>query len=351
MEKEILIGNKLLGKGHPTFVIAEMSGNHNMDYNRAERIVRAAKDAGADAIKLQTYTADTITLNSDKTMFRLAEDSLWAGQTLYELYEKAYTPWEWQPKLKKLADELGILLFSSPFDESSVDFLEEMGVPAYKVASFEINDVGLVRKIARTGKPIIISTGIASIEDIDLALKVCIEEGNHKVVLLKCTSEYPSPYDDMNLYAINLLEERYDCVVGLSDHTMGEEVAVASVAIGAKVIEKHFTLKRADGGVDADFSMEVDEMMSMIKHIRNVEKALGNKDVKLECIQKGYENGGRSLFVCKDIKKGDVFSRENIKSVRPGNGLHTKYLDQVLGKKATRDLEFAKPLEVNDIEW
>lgn len=351
MREEIKIGNKYLGDTHPCFVIAEMSGNHNMEYARAEKIVRAAKDAGVDAIKLQTYTADTITLNSDKECFRTSDNSLWKGTTLYKLYQQAYTPWEWQPKLKKLADELGIILFSSPFDLTSVDFLEQMNVPAYKIASFEITDIPLLQRVAQTGKPIFISTGIASLTDIDLALDTCAKEGNDQIVLLKCTSQYPAPYDEMNLNTMKNMKETFGSVVGLSDHSMGDEIAIAAVAMGAKVIEKHFTLSRKDGGVDSAFSMEMEEMKNMVQRIRNVEAAMGKVTYRQTEKEKQEKKGARSLFVCKPIKKGEAFTRENIKSVRPGYGIHTKYFEEILGKRATKDLEYADALNMQDIDW
>ena len=248
MNKEIMIGNRRISEDAPTFVIAEMSANHLMDFDRAVAIMQAAKDAGADAIKIQTYTPDTITLDCDDPCFQITQGTIWDGTTLHKLYETAYTPWEWQPRLKKIAEEMGLIFFSSPFDLTSIDFLEEMDVPVYKVASFEINDIPFIRKIARTGKPIIMSTGIAYLADIELALRTCKDEGNENVILLKCTSAYPAPYEDINLKTIPSMKEVFDCVVGLSDHTMGCAVAGAGVALGAKVVEKHLTLRRADGG-------------------------------------------------------------------------------------------------------
>ncbi len=351
MGKYIEVGGRRIGEDYPSFIIAEMSGNHNMDFDRAVEIIYKAKEAGVDAIKLQTYTADTITLDSDKECFKTGEDTLWSGTTLYKLYQKAYTPWEWQPKLKKIADELGILLFSSPFDLSAVDFLEDMDVPAYKIASFEITDIPLIRKVARTGKPIFISTGIAKMEDMELALEVCRQENNEQVVFLKCTSEYPAPYEEMNLSMIKNMKETFGCIAGLSDHSMGDEIAVAATALGAKVIEKHFTLRRADGGVDSAFSMEVEEMKQMVDKIRNVEKAIGKVSYQLDEKQQDARKGARSLFVCADIKKGEIFSEKNVRSVRPGGGLHTKYYEEILGKKATKDLGYAEPLKYSDVEW
>jgi pseudaminic acid synthase len=351
MRNSIQIADKIISNDSPTFIIAEMSGNHNMDYNRAEKILYAAKRSGVDAIKLQTYTADTITLQSKSSYFRTEDGGLWEGQSLYDLYQKAYTPWEWQPKLKALADELGIILFSSPFDDTAVDFLEEMNVPAYKIASFEINDMGLLRKVAKTGKPIIISTGIADIADIALAIETCKKEGNDQIILLKCTSAYPAPYEEMNLKLIANMKETFGCCAGLSDHSLGDEVAIAAVALGANVIEKHFTINRSDGGVDADFSMEVDEMAAMVTRIRNVEKALGKVDYTMTDIQKKEKHFSRSLFVAADMKKGDIITKDNIRSVRPGIGLHTKYLDEILGKRIKRDMVYATPLSMGDIEW
>jgi pseudaminic acid synthase len=351
MKKQINIGDKIIGDNSPCFIIAEMSGNHNLDYNRAEAIVRAAAAAGVDAIKLQTYTADTMTLNSDNEVFNTEDGGLWEGQTLYKLYQKAYTPWEWQPKLKKLANDLGMILFSTPFDVSAVRFLEQMDVPAYKVASFEMMDTLLLREVARTGKPIIMSAGIATIGEIQQAVDICREEGNDQIVLLKCTSAYPAPYEEMNLKMIPSLENTFECIAGLSDHSLGDEIAIASIAMGAKVVEKHFTLKRSDGGVDCDFSMEAEEMKEMVRKIRNVETAMGKVDYTLSEVQKRERHFGRSLFTAQNIKKGEIFTSENIRSVRPANGLAVKYYDDIIGKKASHDLEFAKPLELADIEW
>lgn len=349
--KQVMLGNKIIGEDAPAFIIAEMSANHNMDYNRAEAILYAAKEAGVDAVKLQTYTADTITLNSDKKYFWTRDNSLWSGTTEYKLYEKAYTPWEWQPKLKELADKIGIILFSSPFDLSSVDFLEEMDVPAYKIASPEIVDIPLIKKCAQTGKTIIISTGVASIGDIERAVDVCQQEGNESVILLKCTAEYPAPYSQMNLKTIKNMEETFGCPAGLSDHSLGDEIAIAAVAMGAKVIEKHITLHRADGGVDSAFSMEAEEMKRMVERIRHVEQAMGIVQYEYIGTNNEKKRRGRSLFVSADIKKGERFTEKNIRSVRPGDGLHTQYYFDVLGKRAARDLSFAEPLQMGDVEW
>ena len=344
MEKRIQIGNRYVGEGEKTFVVAELSANHLHDFNRAKAIIKAAADAGADAVKLQTYTADTITLNCDTEYFQIHEGSVWDGRTLYDLYEEAYTPWEWQPKLLQYANELGLECFSSPFDFTAVDFMKEMNMPAYKVASFEITDIPLIRRMAKTGKPVIFATGVAHPEDIELALRTCREEGNGKIILLKCTSQYPAPYDSMNLKVIPDMAERYDCLTGLSDHSMGTAVAVGSVALGARMVEKHLTLKRADGGPDAVFSMEPDEFKKMVDEIRIVEQARGTVTYKLTKAQEKSREDCRSLFVAEDIKAGETFTAENIRSVRPGFGLHTKYYEEILGKTAKTDLKTGTPL-------
>lgn len=344
MNKKIKIGNKIISKDSPAFIVAEISANHSGDYNRAVEIIHAAADAGADAVKLQTYTADTITIDSDLPYFQINEGTIWDGTTLYKLYEEAYTPWEWQPRLKEEANKLGLECFSSPFDFSSVDFLEKMDVPAYKIASYEINDIPLIRKVAALHKPIIFATGVALPEDIELALKVCKEEGNEDIILLKCVSAYPTPYEEVNLRVINTLEEKYDCIAGLSDHTMGGVVAVGSVALGGKMIEKHLTLRRADGGADSVFSMEPQEFADMVRDVRIMEKALGKPEYVLTDTQKIEHGGSRSLFVVKDVAVGEVLTPDNIRSIRPGDGLHTKYYEEILGKQAQRALKKGEPL-------
>lgn len=345
MKKKIKIGNRYVGEGERTFLVAEVSANHLQDYGRAEAIIRAAKEAGADAVKLQTYTPDTITLDCDSDYFQITQGTIWDGTTLHKLYEEAYTPWEWQPKLMELANGLGMECFSSPFDATAVDFMREMDMPAYKVASFEINDIPLIRRIARIGKPIIFATGIAYLEDIERALAVCKEEGNEQVILLKCTSTYPSPYEDMNLKVIPHMAETFDCLAGLSDHSMGTAVAVAGVALGAKMVEKHLTLSRADGGPDAAFSMEPEEFRKMAEEIRIVEKALGRVTYELTEKQKKSREDGRSLFVVKDIGKGEIFTEENVRSIRPAFGMHTMYYDEVIGKTARADIAKGTPLD------
>lgn len=349
MDKRIKIGSRYVGDGEKTFIVAEVSANHLQDYKRAEAIIQAAKDAGADGVKLQTYTPDTITLDCDNDYFQITQGTIWDGTTLHKLYETAYTPWEWQPGLMKFANGLGMECFSSPFDESAVDFMEKMDMPAYKVASFEINDIPLIRKIAKIGKPVIFATGIAYLEDIERAVRVCREEGNEQVILLKCTSTYPSPYEDMNLKVIPNMAEVFDCITGLSDHSMGTAVAVGSVALGAKMVEKHLTLSRADGGPDAAFSMEPLEFKKMVEEIRIVEKALGKVTYALTDKQKKSREDGRSLFVVKDIKAGEQFTRENVRSVRPAFGMHTMYYEEILGKTARTDIYKGTPLAWKDI--
>lgn len=350
MNKSIQIENRYISDNDKTFIIAEMSANHLMDYDRAVDIIRAAKYAGADAIKLQTYTADTITIDSDKEWFQIKQGTIWDGTTFYKLYKDAYTPWEWQPKLMEEAKKAGLICFSSPFDASSIEFMESMNMPAYKIASFEIRDVGLIERAAGTGKPVIISTGIANPEDIELALETCKKAGNENVVLLKCTTVYPAPYEDINLKVITDMKNRYDCICGLSDHTMGCEVAVASVALGAKVIEKHLTISRKDGGPDAAFSMEPDEFKNMVECVRHVEKALGKVSYELTDKQKASRLHSRSLFVVEDIKKGEKFTEDNVRSIRPGYGLHTKYLGEIIGKCASCDIERGTPMEWKYVE-
>lgn len=339
----IQIANHIISDNSPAYIIAEMSGNHNKNYQRAKDIIYAAKESGADAIKLQTYTADTITMDCDDEVFKTG--GIWEGTTLYKLYQSAYTPWEWHSGLIEYAKEIGIDCFSSPFDLSAVDFLENLDVPAYKIASFEINDIPLIKKVAKMGKPVIMSTGIAHIEDIALAIKTCLNENNDNIVLLKCVSSYPTPYEDINLKAIPLMRNTFGYMTGLSDHSMGSEVAVAAVALGAKVVEKHFTLSRSDGGVDASFSMEPKEFSDMVRAIRNVEKALGDSTFELTLAQEKERRGSRSLFVTEDIKKGEKFTDANIRSIRPGIGMHTKYYYDILGRNAACDIKRGTPME------
>ena len=327
------------------FIIAELSANHIQDFEIAAKTVEAAKQCGADAIKLQTYTADTMTIDSNKDFFKINHGTLWDGKTLYALYQEAYTPWEWQPKLKRIAEDLGLVLFSSPFDKTAVDFLEKMNVPAYKVASFEITDIPLIEYIASKNKPVIISTGIAELADIEEALNACKRMGNDQIALLKCTSAYPAPLEEVNLRTIPDMIDKFKTVVGLSDHTLGISVPIAAVSLGAKIIEKHFILDRTLGGPDAAFSIEPDEFKTMVQAIRDVEKALGHVSYKTsERIAKNRVFA-RSLFVVEDINKEEVLTEKNIRSIRPGYGLAPKYLSQILGKHASRDLEKGTPLD------
>ena len=344
MNKSFKIGQKCISETSPAFIVAEISANHNQDYSRAVEIIHAAKEAGADAVKLQTYTADTITIDCDDECFQINEGTIWDGTTLYKLYQEAYTPWEWQPKLMEEANKLGLECFSSPFDFTSVDFLEEMKVPAYKIASYEINDIPLIRKIAKLHKPMIFATGIAYPDDIERALAVCKEEGNEDVILLKCVSSYPTPYEAVNLRVIPTLAKTYDCLAGISDHTMGSIVSAGAIPLGAKMVEKHITLRRADGGPDSAFSMEPEEFKKMVDEIRILEKALGSSEYVLTDTQKLEHEGSRSLFVVKDIAPGEILTPDNIRSIRPGNGLHTMYYEEILGKKAKGFLRKGTPL-------
>lgn len=347
MNKSFNIGNKMISENSPVYIIAEMSGNHNGDFNRALKIIDAVKESGADAVKLQTYTADTITIDCNKPAFSLGK-GLWENEkNLYSLYKKAYTPWEWQKDLKEHAEKIGLDCFSSPFDKTAVDFMEKINMPAIKIASYEINDIPLIRKAAKTKKPIIISTGMAHLEDIERALKTCKEENNENVALLKCTSAYPSPYEDMNLRLIPNMKETFECITGLSDHSPGSEVALGAVALGAKIIEKHFTLKRSDGGVDSAFSMEAEEFKQMVFQIRNLEKALGKATYTLTEKQEAARGSSRSLYIVHDVKKGDIYTEENVRSIRPGGGLHTMYYEEILGKTAASNYEKGTPLSWN----
>ena len=345
MNKSFKIGNRIVGEDAPAFIVAEVSANHNQDYNRAVEIIHAAAEAGADAVKLQTYTADTITIDCDDDCFQIKEGTIWDGTTLYKLYSEAYTPWEWQPRLIEEAKKLGLECFSSPFDLTSVDFLSKLDVPAYKIASYEINDIPMIRKIAALHKPMIFATGIAYPEDIALALDTCKAEGNEDIILLKCVSSYPTPYEDVNLRVIPTLAKTYDCIAGISDHTMGSIVSAGAVALGAKMVEKHLTLRRADGGPDGAFSMEPEEFATMVRDIRTLEKALGTDEYVLTDTQKLEHNGSRSLFVVKDIKAGEVLTPNNIRSIRPGTGMHTKHYEEVLGRHAKSDLKKGTPLQ------
>lgn len=344
MSKTIEIGGQVIGEGRPMYVIAELSANHNQNFDEAVKLIEAAKDAGADAIKLQTYTPDTMTIRSDHPVFRVGKGTIWEGRTLHDLYGEAYTPWDWQPKLKQIAEDLGMHLFSTPFDASAVDFLESMDVPAYKVASFEVVDLPLIRAIARTRKPVIMSTGMASLAEIDEAVRTAREAGNTELALLKCTSAYPATPDEMHLRTIPHLAAAFDVPVGLSDHTMGVAAPVAAVALGACILEKHLTLSRATPGPDAAFSLEPEEFKETVRAIRAAEQALGSVHYGASEREASSLAFRRSLFVVADVKAGEEFSAENVRAIRPGNGLHTRYLDRILGRRASRDVERGTPM-------
>lgn len=343
MNKEILLGSHTISEKSSVYIVAELSANHNMDYDRACAIIDAAAEAGADAVKIQTYTADTITIDCDAQEFQA--QGLWKGMNLYQLYQKAYTPWKWQAGLIQYANDRGLDCFSSPFDLTAVDFLESLHVPAYKIASYEINDIPLIKKAAQTGKPVILSTGIARLSDIELAVHTCKEAGNENVILLKCVSAYPAPLEEMNLKVIPNMGQTFGCLTGLSDHALGAETAVAAAALGAKVIEKHLTLKREEGGVDSSFSMEQEEFADMVSQIRRIEKALGTVTYDLNQKQEESRLMSRSLFAVKDIRQGETLTAENVRSIRPGTGLHTKYYEDILGKTAREDLKKGTPLD------
>jgi pseudaminic acid synthase len=338
------VGKRGIGPGYPVYIVAELSANHSQDFDQAVKIVHTAKAAGADAVKLQTYTADTITIACDREEFRVGGGTLWDGRNLHDLYGEAYTPWDWQPKLKRVANDLGMELFSSPFDATAVDFLEEMHVPVYKVASFELVDLPLIQKMASTGKPLIISTGMATLEEISEAVQAARAAGSTQIALLKCTSAYPASPDDMNLRTIPELERKFAVPVGLSDHTMGIAVPVAAVALGACIIEKHLTLSRSHHGPDSAFSLEPQEFKAMVDAVRTSERALGKVHFGVATHEVNSLTFRRSLFVVQDLRQGESFSTENVHSIRPGHGLHTRHLPEVLGRHAARDIERGTPL-------
>jgi pseudaminic acid synthase len=347
--KKIKIGNRMIGEGEPVLIVAEISCNHLQKKEVALELIEEAKEAGADAVKFQTYTPDTITLDCDNEYFKI-KGTVWEGKTLYELYQEAYTPWEWFPDLKKKAEEEGLIFFSSPFDETAVDFLEELGVPAYKIASFEINHIPMIRKIAKTGKPIIFSTGLAKTDDIDLALETIRSEGNNQIAVLKCTSAYPTPLSEMNLETIHKIEKKFKVIAGLSDHSLGVTVPAASVALGAKIIEKHFIMDRKAGGPDAGFSLEPAEFKKMVYAVREVEQAIGTISFELTAKAKEHRFFMRSIFVVKDMRKGEEFTKDNIRVIRPDSGVHPKHYEEILGKKAKQDIKRGTPLREEDIE-
>ncbi|MBS4537826.1 pseudaminic acid synthase [Clostridium sp. D2Q-11] len=343
MNKRIKINDRFIGDGYPSYIIAEMSANHAGDIDRAIEIIHAAKEAGADCIKIQTYTADTMTIDCDKEYFKIKKGT-WEGENLYKLYEKAYTPWEWQARLKEEAESIGLDFLSTPFDKTAVDFLEELNVKFYKIASFELVDIPLIRYIASKGKPIIMSTGMGTLEEIEDAVNAIRKEENNEICLLKCSSAYPAVPKDMNLKTIEYLKSNFGVIAGLSDHTLGSLGAVTAVALGAKIVEKHFCISREIENPDSSFSMEPHEFKKMVQDIRIVEKAIGKVDFEVserEHVSRGFR---RSIFVVKDMKKGDKFTEENMRIIRPGYGIKPKYYDDVVGKRANRDIERGTPL-------
>jgi len=338
------ISNRSIGISYPPLVIAEMSGNHNQSLERAIAIVEAAAESGAHALKLQTYTADTITLDvSEGEFFINDKESLWEGNSLYDLYEQAHTPWDWHKPIMEKAAELGLICFSSPFDESAVDFLEELSVPAYKIASFEINHIPLIRKVAKTGKPMIISTGMASFEEIEEAVVNAKEAGAKDIILLKCTSSYPSTPKNSNLFTIADMKKQFNCEIGISDHTMGIGVSVAAVAHGASVIEKHFTLSRDDEGVDSDFSLEPNELNALVTESERAWQALGEINYGPTESEKNSLIYKRSIYVAEAIKEGEIFTNKNVRIIRPAKGLHPRHIDEIIGKKSKKELKKGQP--------
>lgn len=348
---DITIAGKKIGLDHPPFIIAEMSGNHNQSLERALEIVDAAAKTGAHGLKIQTYTPDTMTLDLDEREFHISDaDSLWTGTSLYKLYSQAYTPWEWHKPIFDYARELGLIAFSTPFDDTSVDFLETLDVPCYKIASFENTDLPLIRRVAATGRPLIISTGMASIAEIDDAVKTAREAGCKDLILLKCTSSYPANSKDANILTIPHMRELFGCEVGLSDHTMGIGVSVASVALGASVIEKHFTLNRADGGVDSKFSMEFNEMNQLILETKRAWEALGKINYDISEAEKKSILYRRSLYIVKNLKQGDLLTVDNIRAIRPGYGIAIKHKEILLGRRVKRDIKMGTALDWDFIQ-
>ena len=341
----ISIGGRRIGPGEPVYVIAELSANHQQSFERALRLVQAAKDAGADAVKLQTYTPGTLTIRCDRDEFRIGAGTLWQGRTLYDLYGEAYTPWEWQPKLQRAARDLGLDLFSSPFDSTAVDFLERMEIPAYKVASFEIVDLALIRRIAATGRPMILSTGMSTLAEIEEAVATARAAGAAEIALLHCTSAYPAPPAGMNLRTIPHLAAAFRTPVGLSDHTLGIAVPAAAVSLGASIVEKHFTLSRSDEGPDSAFSLEPAEFRAMVEAIRTAEQALGEVSYGVGEREAASRVFRRSLFVVEDMKPGDIFTPENLRSIRPGYGMHPRHLEETLGRPCTCAIARGTPLQ------
>lgn len=349
MSKTIKIKDRLIGEGYPAYIIAEMSANHAGDIEVAKQIIRIAKECGADCIKIQTYTADTLTIDCDSDLFKI-KSGLWEGDTLYNLYSKAYTPWEWQAELKAEAEKVGIDFFSTPFDNTSVDFLEDIGMEFYKIASFELVDIPLIEYVASKGKPMIISTGMGSFDEIQDAVEAVHAKGNTEIALLKCSSAYPAVPDDMNLRTMQHMSESFDVPVGLSDHSLGSIGAVTAVAMGACIVEKHICLSREMNSEDAGFSMEPDEFKRMVDDIRTAERAKGIVSYECSNVEKGSLVFRRSLFVIRDVKKGEAFTKDNVRAIRPGHGLKPKYYTDVLGKHATCDIARGTPLRESHIE-
>ncbi len=337
-------GKRKIGPGHPVFIIAEMSGNHNHDFSRAKKIIDAAAGAGVDAVKFQTYTPDTITMNCDNDYFRVKIKNVWKGALLYNLYKQAYTPWDWQPKLKKYAESKGLVVFSTPFDNTAVDFLEKMKVPLYKIASYEVCDIPLLKRVGQTKKPVIMSRGMATKAEIELALKTLKTNGCPQVAVLHCVSAYPATAEQMNLATIPDIAQKFKVISGLSDHTLGIVAAISSVALGAAIIEKHLTLRRKDGGPDATFSLEPEEFKNLTQAVRESEMAIGKPNYNLTKDEKIGSRYRKSLFVVENIKKGELITEKNVRSIRPGFGLSPKFYDEVMGKKAKRDIKRGTPL-------
>ncbi|MFT6335915.1 MAG: N-acetylneuraminate synthase [Halioglobus sp.] len=352
MQDKIQIGKVTISKNHPPMIIAEMSGNHNHSLERALKLVKAAADAGAHALKLQTYTADTITMNHRGGLFDITDtNSLWHGKNLYELYQEAHTPWDWHKPIFDYAKELGMLAFSSPFDESAVDFLEELNVPAYKIASFESNHIPLIKKVAETGKPVIISSGASTLDEIYSSVTALKKYGCTQIIVLKCTSTYPATPENTNLNTIPVFQDIFsDCIIGLSDHTMGIGASVAAVALGARVIEKHFTLRRADGGVDSDFSLEPSELKALVTETERAFLSLGKVQLDTQKSEERSRQFKRSIYAVSDIAKGEKFSKDNIKVIRPGDGAHPKYYEGILGNPSHQTFKIGSPIKLTNEE-
>jgi pseudaminic acid synthase len=347
--KPLKINKKLIDQDHPVYIIAELSANHKGDFNLAKESLQAIKETGADAVKLQTFTPDSMTLNLDKSEFLTRKDSLWAGMKLYDLYKESSVPYDWHSKLKEIADNLDLDFFSTPFDKEGVNLLMEIDVPAFKIASLEITDIPLIEYVASKGKPIILSTGIASLDDIDLAVETCKKAGNNQIAILKCTSAYPTPASEANLLGISVLKERYKKITGLSDHTLGYLAPVAAIALDAKIIEKHFILDKKIKSLDAVFSLDKDEFTEMVKMVRQTEAMMGSNEYEVTDVMQRARKSARSLIATQNIQIGELFTENNVKSLRPGIGLHPKYYQKILGHQARRNFECGTPLDESDL--